>query len=118
MGSPVTTSPRGATFEKSAALRRVSIPKVLVWLLVLGTCVATRSLVVSARVASVWRGGLELGAPMLQVPNWPNLKEILLFWHHLPFSGAVWSLSPNFDTEFRSLFLFVSQGRVMGSNAN
>ena len=56
---------------------------------------------------------------MLEVPNWPYLKEISIFWHHLPFSGTVWNLNPNFDTEFLRLFFFFwFQGRVMGSNAN
>ena len=50
----------------------------------------------------------ERGARMLEVPNWPNLEDGLLFWHHLPFSGTVWSLNPNFDTEFRRLFWGVS----------
>ena len=49
------------------------------------------------------RGGLELGARMLEVPNWPNFKEFFVFWHHWPFSGTVWSLNPNFDTEIRKL---------------
>ena len=30
-----------------------------------------------------------LGAWMLEVPNWPNFKEILFFWHHFAFSGTV-----------------------------
>ena len=50
------------------------------------------------------KGGLELGAQMLEVPNWQNLEDFLFFWHHLAFSGTVWSLNPNFDTEFRRLF--------------
>ena len=45
----------------------------------------------------------ERGARMLEVPNWPNLEEIFVFWHHWPFSGTVWSLNPNFDTEIRKL---------------
>ena len=44
-----------------------------------------------------------MGAQNLEVPNWPNLEEIFMFWHHWAFSGTVWSLNPNFDTEIRKL---------------
>ena len=58
-------------------------------------------------------------ARMLLVPNSQILKGISMFWHHWPFSGTVWNLNPNFDTEiFKFMVKFQRQGRAMGSNAN
>ena len=60
-----------------------------------------------------------MGAQNLEVPNWPNLEEIFVFWHHWPFSGTVWSLNPNFDTEsLKFMVNFQCYPPFMGSNAN
>ena len=37
--------------------------------------------------------------------NWQTLRENSIFGDHSPFSGTIWSLNPNFDTEIRNFIV-------------
>ena len=47
----------------------------------------------------------------LQLANRQTLREKSMFGHHWPFSGTIWSINPNFDTEIRN---FMSQRATLG----